>query len=57
MFTRKIQVVAINDGESLDLKYFSINELPCKRDVEERLFLKGREHFFMLPLYCRKTRQ
>lgn len=37
MFTRKIQVVAINDGESLDLKYFSINELPCKRDVEERL--------------------
>ena len=32
--------LAMNDGESLDLKYFSINELPSNLDVRARLIIE-----------------
>ncbi|TQR39531.1 NUDIX domain-containing protein [Lysinibacillus sphaericus] len=35
--------LAMNDGESLDLKYFPINELPCKLDEGAKIIIE--KHF------------
>jgi 8-oxo-dGTP pyrophosphatase MutT (NUDIX family) len=35
--------LAMNDGESLDLKYFSINELPSKLDERAKIIIE--KHF------------
>ncbi|MFJ8090590.1 NUDIX hydrolase [Lysinibacillus sp. NPDC095746] len=35
--------LAMNDGESLDLKYFPINELPCKLDERAKIIIE--KHF------------
>ncbi|MFJ3387576.1 NUDIX hydrolase [Lysinibacillus sp. NPDC086135] len=35
--------LAMNDGESLDLKYFAINELPCKLDERAKIIIE--KHF------------